>query len=344
MKTESLISALATLSLGAVGGWLADRGGLPLAWMLGAMSATFLATMLRLPVRVSERLRAPVLVVLGLFIGDSVSPETLAHVSEWPISLGATLALLPFQFWLGLRWFRRWAGVDGTTAVLAAGPGALSAMVAATEELGGDTPRVVLAHVLRIAVVVTVVPFLIFGVFHLADRPAAPPITHASLTHSALLLGTAAGLWALLHWLRLPLATLLSGVLASLLLHGSGVVVGSLPDWVLTSALVVTGSALGCRFLNIDWAAMRRMALTAVGYTLVLLMVGAAAALGVAHLTGLPVLPLVLAYAPGGVSEMCLIAIALQADPGFVALHHIARLVAMILFMPLIMKMAAASR
>ena len=43
-----------------------------------------------------------------------------------------------------------------------------------------------------------------------------------------------------------------------------------------------------------------------------------------------------LAYAPGGLAEMSLVALALGADAAFVSIHHIARIVLIIAFAPMI--------
>jgi uncharacterized membrane protein AbrB (regulator of aidB expression) len=51
---------------------------------------------------------------------------------------------------------------------------------------------------------------------------------------------------------------------------------------------------------------------------------------------------LVLAYAPGGVTEMSLIALTLNAGVAFVATHHIARIFIAVGLMPLIWRLMAA--
>jgi uncharacterized membrane protein AbrB (regulator of aidB expression) len=57
---------------------------------------------------------------------------------------------------------------------------------------------------------------------------------------------------------------------------------------------------------------------------------------GVLHaVTGLPTDALVLAYAPGGLAEMSLIALALSMDAAFVATHHIVRIFLIVVLAPL---------
>ena len=45
-----------------------------------------------------------------------------------------------------------------------------------------------------------------------------------------------------------------------------------------------------------------------------------------------------LAFAPGGLSEMSLVALAMKAEVAFVALHHVVRIVLVIAFAPLVLR------
>jgi uncharacterized membrane protein AbrB (regulator of aidB expression) len=57
-------------------------------------------------------------------------------------------------------------------------------------------------------------------------------------------------------------------------------------------------------------------------------------ALGVFWL-GLPVGQIWLAYAPGGVEAMAIMALALNLDPAFVGAHHVVRILGLNVFSPL---------
>jgi membrane AbrB-like protein len=83
---------------------------------------------------------------------------------------------------------------------------------------------------------------------------------------------------------------------------------------------------VGARFAGIkprELLALGRHALIAV--TLALLLAALFAAI-ISQLPGIDFLAALLALAPGGVAEMCLIAVAWDIDPAFVAFHHLARL------------------
>ena len=72
--------------------------------------------------------------------------------------------------------------------------------------------------------------------------------------------------------------------------------------------------------------------------------VSAVFALAVSALTGQGFLSALLAYAPGGVAEMSLIALATDADPAFVAVHHLARIIFVVLSVPVLTAWVARRR
>ncbi len=68
-----------------------------------------------------------------------------------------------------------------------------------------------------------------------------------------------------------------------------------------------------------------RVLALSVGSTLILMAWMTAFALVVSRLSGFPAVTLLLAYSPGGLTEMALIAVALHAEVAFVAAFHIIR-------------------
>ncbi len=69
---------------------------------------------------------------------------------------------------------------------------------------------------------------------------------------------------------------------------------------------------------------MRTFALS-LGLTAIIIAVALGYALAVGSLTGLPPVALLLAFVPGGVAEMGILALLVGVDPIFVATHHLVR-------------------
>jgi membrane AbrB-like protein len=104
---------------------------------------------------------------------------------------------------------------------------------------------------------------------------------------------------------------------------------------LLILGFVATGAVIGARFRGSSLAALARTLPGAVGSVLLALALSAGfAALGSRWLD-LPFGQLWLAYAPGGVEAMAVMALALRLDPAFVGAHHVTRILALNLVVPL---------
>lgn len=71
------------------------------------------------------------------------------------------------------------------------------------------------------------------------------------------------------------------------------------------------------------------------------MVIAAAFAVGLVHFFPLPIPEVVIAFAPGSVDAMMLLALALQLDPVYVGAHHVVRIVMVSLTMPMIARRVA---
>jgi len=108
-------------------------------------------------------------------------------------------------------------------------------------------------------------------------------------------------------------------------LHLSGITDFLLPSVFLGAAQVVIGSIVGCRFVNTAPALILRVLKLSFGSTVLLLSVSIAFAFLISRITGDQFVGTMLAYSPGGVAEMSLIALSLGIEVPFVVFHHIVR-------------------
>ena len=92
------------------------------------------------------------------------------------------------------------------------------------------------------------------------------------------------------------------------------------------------------------FATIRRAAVQSAGVTAILMTVTVLLALIVQQIAGFGFVELLLAYAPGGLAEMSLIALALNANAPFVATHHIARIAMVVIAAPAAFKLVDARR
>ncbi|MEO1291313.1 MAG: AbrB family transcriptional regulator [Pseudomonadota bacterium] len=324
------------LAIGALGGLVAHWAHVPLAFMLGALFATIFASAAGAPVAASNRLRAAFLVLVGLFLGQSFEAGEAERMLSWPLSIAMAILYVPVASGLVFLFYERVAGWPRLSALFSAIPGGLSAVIMFSAALGADERDVALSQSLRIAIVVLTAPAIVFGVLGYVE----PSLLHAEVTLLTLpeigwlVLGCGAA-YAVLVALGAPIPFLMAPLLGSAVVRLAGLVTGELPGWMVEVALVVTGSSIGCRFAGTSGRVLLTLALWTVAGTTLLMLIAAVFALVASHALGLDLLASMLAFAPGGVAEMCLIALALDADPAFVAAHHLARIVFILVLTPL---------
>lgn len=336
---KELLSKLAlALLIGGAGGAIAHLLHVPLAWMLGSMLATFLASLRRLPIAVPMRLRATMLGVLGVYLGSSFGPETLDQMVEWPISMGAVVIYVPIMTAVTAFYFMKVAGLNRATAVFSATPGGLTPMIVLGGAAGGDEQKIAVAQSLRVMVLVFSTPLMVFTILEVPGDAAEVAHQYISWTDAGI---TAAAVIAgimLAKRIGMPAAEMTGAMFVSAGLYISGSVEGELPGWLLAATLLVLGSAIGSRFAGIK----RQVLLKLSGHSLVAILlifaVTAVFAAVLSELLGFDYLTVLLAFAPGGVAEMCLIAVALNVQPSFVAFHHVVRIFVILLLAPLLSK------
>lgn len=347
-----LLTTLALLALSGPWGLAARALGVPLPWMLGPLiGATLVATLLshRLPAGYAfpTWLRIGFIAIIGLMIGAQVTPALFSDARNYALSFGAVTLFVGLAHGTGYAIYHRLGGYDRTTAFYASAPGGLYESIELGEAAGADVTRLMMQQFLRIIVVVTLLPL---GLSLWLGGPVGSaggmtlargdvPWSDLPVIVLAMLGGVTLG-----RVLRLPAAQLTGPLALAAVLSLTGWLSVELPQWLVNLAQMVVGTALGMRFTGLSRALLARgtwLALVAVG---TMLAIGVALAAGLHALTGEPVDVLVISLAPGGVTEMALIALSLQANPAFVTLHHIYRIVLTVLVLGVVTRLRPARR
>lgn len=321
-----------TLGLGALGSSVAVLLGLPLALLLGALLAVGGAAAvgwrpLGHPVHLPQPLRFCFVPVIGVGIGGAFTPEVAAQMPGWWPSLLAICLFVPLAHGAGY-WIYRRGGLDRATAWFGAVPGGLIDSVTLGEEAGADGQMLVLLQFLRLILTIIAVPFgfaILSGRDVWAVSTAAPVPLGVGEAVVLLVAGVAGALGG--RALRLPAWIITGPLVLSAVAHLAGWAEGGPPHWAVAVTQVVVGSALGARFEGLPRRALWLSARLAAVNVAVLLALAVGFALALHALVGEPVTAVMLAFAPGGLSEMSLVALSLQVSVVFVTAHHVLRIV-----------------
>jgi membrane AbrB-like protein len=271
--------------------------------------------------------------VVGVILGSTFTSERVGDLITWLPSV----AMMPvYVLTLGamILWYlRKVSGFDHKTAFFAATPGGLSEMVILSDQLGGDLRNVALFHSARLVLIVFSIPALA-GLLVTLDPNAALKAPHNEirpLDVLGLVAIVAAG-WLLARPLRLPAPSFMGPLLASSIVHLTGLASLHLPAFVLAAAQLVIGATIGARFSGIPLSLIARTLLIGSGGALIMFALTLAFAVVLYEITGYPLTLVLLALIPGGFPEMSLIALGMGLDPAFVVTHHGVRVLLVVTF------------
>lgn len=325
-----------SLGIGAVGGGVLALLHIPLAWMLGPMIFNIAASLRGYPVLIPHGVRVAILCVIGVFLGGSFTPELLSRAREWALSLSLMLVFVPLITLIASEYFRRAAGFDRATSIFSGAPGTLTAMVIIGGESGADERMIALTQGLRVVFVVILMPMVVSAVLATAPHGGSVLPEGGPFQWNEVVWLVAAGLcgYVVAKVFNLPAAAMTGAMIASTALYLSSIVTYRPPDNLLWVALWILGSAIGSRFSTVSAATFFRVSKHAVAATTIIIAVSALFALLASWLTDTRYLTALLSFTPGGVAEMCLIAIAFDVDPAFVAVHHLVRIAILITAIP----------
>ncbi len=335
LQTANWRNVAVTLAVGTAGAIAFSLFGLPAAFLSGSMVAVAASGMLRIPTEIPDAVRDLCFFAIGLAMGAGVSPDSLARAVQWPLSL-AILTLAVFAIGTGVFVFlHRIAGWDGKTAFYACIPGALTFVMALAERSEADVRFVAVSQSIRLFFLVAILPIVLIGTSGGAP-PSGPEGSVMAIGDGAMLVGFALVTTILFIRLKVPAATMVGPFMASVALFATGIVSGALHPVIINGALIVLGGLIGARFGSIEWPMLRRLVLASVGALMVGLTIAVAFSALTVVLTGLDFGQVLLAFAPGGLEAMVILAFLFDLDPAYVAAHQVARLVGMMLFLPVI--------
>lgn len=337
MTLSSAGHLIATLVLGALGAGLAHLAGLPAPFLMGPAAIVSLAGALGLDTRMPDGLRNGVFVVIGIGMGQGLSPEILQEAGSWPISLGI-MALNVLAILLGgAALLQALFGQDRITALLAASPGHLSYVLSLSVDTGADLPRLVLIQTLRVLGLMLIVPPILSSGADLdMDRLTSPAVV-LPLAGLAGLVTLSLGLGWGMSRAHIPAAYLLAGAGLSALGHGTGISPGSLPGWISLPAFVLVGTLIGSRFSGLDRRVLKSALLAAGALAILSAILSLCAAWLVTLLVPVPFMQALIAMAPGGVDAMIALAVLMDVDGAYVATHHVSRILLLTILVPLVL-------
>ena len=334
-RLRTLSREALVIGCAAAGGLLFSLLDVPAAWLSGSMLfVSVIGVMRPLP-----ELRRPwfdsTMIMSGALIGSATTPEALAATARYPGSLAVLvvgLAAIMLATGAYLRFVARWSWID---SLLAAAPGALSAVIAVAQDKGANIGRIAAIQLFRILVLVALLPSIMKLSGTTVSQLPPPPVV-ASVGDTALVLGASLLTGLLFERLRVTAPFILGATFASAVLHGTGLVHGTLPPEIAVVVMVMLGAAMGGRVSTLKRNEIAALFPLAIGGFFVSMGVAFLFAWPAAVLAGVSYASALAAFAPGGLEAMAMLAFAMGLDPLYVGAHHLTRFMLLGLAMPFV--------
>lgn len=328
--------------IGAAGGFLFNASKFPGGWLAGSMIFAAAAALAGRTVYVPRLLARVSSIVMGVTIGGAVTPDTVHGMAAWPLSIAMVAVSVAAVTLATFTYLKRVHGWNAVTAIYASVPGGLAQVMALAAEEGRrcDIRGVAIVQTLRVVILTVVVPLALSlaGRTGTVRRPASV-VTAADAPVAFVVLAGAASAAALgLMRIGFPGGLIFGPLAVSAALHGGGFLAVTTPSWLTTAAMVGLGTLAGSRFTGLRFRLLLWYLGAALGAFAVSLAVAAAIGIAVSLTVPLPVGDIIVAYAPGALDAMMILALALNVDPVFVGAHHVTRVVVVLLGMPFLVR------
>lgn len=344
MSRKTLACRVAeTFAFAAAGGLAFGLLGMPAGWLSGSIVVVAIAALAGRPMTVPMPILRVLLVAIGISLGAVVTPETLDGMATYPLSIAVLIAAMAVVSFAGSYYLQKVHGWDKVTAYLSAAPGGLSQVMAVGAELKADLRAIAIVQTMRIGIVAVGLPagMALFGLAGRTTRSIGGSFNPSQLDELAILIAVSTAMAILAHRLRFPGGLMFGAMVTSAALHGSGYIHATVPWWLVNTIMIAFGAVTGSRFAGTPLRMIVDFVGAACGSFAVAIAITAVFAVGLVAFAPLPVRDVIIAFAPGAVDAMMLLALALHADPVYVGAHHLSRIFFVSLTMPLIARRSA---
>lgn len=335
-----------TAIVALTGGYLFQLIDMPVPWLLGSLSAVLLYNQgLKKPTYWPFKLREIAQIILGYVMGCSFTPEAgLGIVKSLPAMFFSNIMMAGFTILSGY-YVSRLAGIPSPSCILGSIPGGITQMILLCDDIeDSDVTIVAFMQTVRIITVVFAVPFLVLH----SVSPEVVAITARNLPGSdsssmpfwflAFFIPLAALGGMLGKKLRFPTPYLLGSLLTIAVLSLFGVAVPQMPSWLVVASQVSFGAYFGNSMKMESLQNWKRM--------LSLSLLSSGALIAVTFLMGylltrmypVDLLSIFLALAPGGMTEMAITAITVNAVLTTVTSYQLFRILFINLIIPPFLK------
>lgn len=336
---------LITASLALAAGWILSKLRLPAPYLMGSVFGVWLAGALLPPLRahlgVARWFHVPVVLGLGTMIGAAFNAQLLSQALHWWPTVLAMILATAIATAIGWTYLVRIRGYEPRLALLCSLPGGQAEIILLAKNYTDKDYIVALCHLTRVSLVVGLAPLLLMVVTGFEGVATSYRVQNAlphiwSLSPSTALSFVACALLGYSggRLLRLPMPHLLGPLFLSALGHALGWIdIPRIREFIILAQIAV-GGGIGARLARVPFREIAGYILDGLVNAGLLLSSYTLMAALVTLAFGLSFMQALLAFLPGGLYEVTLLALVFGFDLAFVSFHHTVRILLIFFSLP----------
>ena len=134
----------------------AEFFNIPLAWFLGPMLITSLASLMGLKTKMPKLVLSAILILLGLYIGNYIDKNLFSQMHQWAFTSLIMLVYIIVSVLIVSRYLQIFSKYDKKTSIFSAAPGALGPLMILAEDEKSDLSQVATSHLIRLIIIITI--------------------------------------------------------------------------------------------------------------------------------------------------------------------------------------------
>ena len=141
---------------------IAEYFNIPLAWFLGPMLVTSIASLMGLNLKMPKLMLSSILILLGLYIGNYIDKNLFSQINQWFWTSLIMLIYIIISVVIVSKYLQKFSNYEIKTSIFSAAPGALGPLIIlAEDEKKTDLSQVATSHLIRLIIIITVFPFIV---------------------------------------------------------------------------------------------------------------------------------------------------------------------------------------
>ena len=140
---------------------VAEFFNIPLAWFLGPMLITSLASLMGLKTKMPKLVLSSILILLGLYIGNYIDKSLFSQIHQWAFTSLIMLVYIVVSVLIVSKYLQKFSKYGQKTSIFSAAPGALGPLMILAEDEKSDLSQVATSHLIRLIIIITIFPFFV---------------------------------------------------------------------------------------------------------------------------------------------------------------------------------------